>query len=94
MSSSSGEDDRKMPAFTQEELKTGEVERDVKKRIRLIAQDKKRSMKRKKDVNHQKIWLEYSAFMNANLEKKKSYHESPLFVVRRSLYLISKNSIF
>ena len=32
--------------------------------------------------------------MNANLEKKKNYHESPLFVIRWSLYLMKENSIF
>ena len=57
-------------------------------------QDKKRSIKRKKNIDHQNLWLEYCSIMNANLEKKTNHHESPLFVVRKSLYLISENSIF
>ena len=91
MSSNSDEEDQKMPAVRPYEVNDGEEQ--GRKRIRMSSQDKKRSMRHRKDVDHQKMWLEYSAFMNANLEKKKNYHESPLFVVRRSLYLIFDNSI-
>ena len=66
-SSSSEEDDKKMPAVLHGVKEDSE---NIKKRSRSLTQDKKRSIKRKKDIDHQKLWLEYSAFMNANLEKK------------------------
>ena len=86
------DDDRKMPAGSS---KVSECEKiTIKKRSRSLAQDKKRSIQRKKNIDHQKLWIEYSSFMNANLPKKPNHHESPLFVIRRTLYLISENSIF
>ena len=92
MSSVNDEEDRKMPALPPEGVK--DEGKKANKRSRLLDQDKKRSAKRKKEIDHKKLWLEYSAFMNANLEKKRNYNESPLFVIRRSLYLIIENSIF
>ena len=94
MFSNSDEDDRKSPAASPKDAELEVVKEPLEKKPRLVLQDKKRSMKRKKEINHQKSWSEYCSFMNANLEKKPSYHESPLFVVRRSLHLIIENSIF
>ena len=53
----------------------------------------KKSRKQKKIIDHEKAWIEYSKFMNANLEKKKNYHECPHIVVNKSLRDIIENSI-
>ena len=68
MSSSSGEDDKKPAAsrnYDENQLGT------FKKKERSHAQDKKRSRKKKKTINHENSWEEYCKFMNSNLEKKK-----------------------
>ena len=70
MFSNSDEDDRKLPAARPEEKELEVVKEHVEKKPRLCLQDKKRSMKRKKEINHQQSWSEYCAFMNANLKKK------------------------
>ena len=44
-------------------------------------------------MKHKKEWEEYCKFMNANLEKKRNYHESPHIIIRKSFHLIYDNSI-
>ena len=89
MSESSDEGDRKLPAKSTNDLKAVKIEKNK----RTSVHDRKTSRKRKKMLDHEKEWLEYCKFMNANLEKKKNYHESPHIVVNKSLHRIVKNSI-
>ena len=63
MSSISEEEDQKPPAI-------GKTQQNV------IEELNKKSQKKKKIINHENSWEEYCKFMNANLEKKKLYHES------------------
>ena len=85
MSTTSEEDDKKPAAIRN--LNENQLEKFQKKE-RSHTQDKKRSRKKKKTVDHDNSWNEYCKFMNSNLGKQKNYHESPHIVVRKSLHLI------
>ena len=65
MSSDSDFEDRKPAAKPHE--KPAE---DKGNKKRTLARNKKRSIKKKKELKHEKEWSEYCKFMNANLEKK------------------------
>ena len=67
--SSSSEEDNKKPAAIRNYDKNQPG--TFKKKQRSHAQDKKRSRKKKKNINHENSWEEYCKFMNSNLEKKK-----------------------
>ena len=89
MSESSDNEDRKLPAVSEVDSK---FKKSMKKK-RTGAHNRKTSMKQKKLINHERSWIEYCKFMNANLEKKKHCHESPHIVVHKSLHLIIENCI-
>ena len=88
MSSDSESDDCK-PAAVLKEM----IDKKSRTKKRTQDQNKKRSLKKKKESQHEKDWTEYCKFMNANLLKKKIYHESPHLVIKRSFNLIADNSI-
>ena len=84
-------DDDKKPSSVEEKL---EIENKNKnKRRRLFRHDKRRSKERKNEAKYKKSWQEYDNFMNANIDKKRNYHESPHIVICRSLNLIIQKSI-
>ena len=89
MSESSDDGDKKLPAESTNIPK--ELKCNLKKRTGVF--DQKTSRKQKKLIDHKKAWIEYCKFMNANLEKKKNYHESPHIVVNKSLHKIVENCI-
>ena len=66
MSESSDNEDRKLPAVSEVDSK---FKKSMKKK-RTGAHNRKTSMKQKKLINHERSWIEYCKFMNANLEKK------------------------
>jgi len=88
--STDNEDDDKKPSSIEEKFKIEKKFR--KKRRMLFRHDKRRSKERKNSANYEKSWQEYANFMNANIDKKKNYHESPHIVICRSLKLIDSRS--
>ena len=89
MSSEIDEDDKKSTAVRSEKIEEVQSTKPKKGHTFRIKKDCW-----KKNTRHEKAWEEYCKFMNANLEKKRNYHESPHILIGELQEINVISSIF